>query len=147
MELKRCESANYLENALLTSTTELPIKIGLYGAAGGSGSLSLGAVTGASSLLVNSELTKRILVVVAKSFGVTGVAGVIVAGYVSHCIIEKSQRALKDYERDAKFVAMQMIQSIQGRQIDIQGCSIGAHLQIKAQHQAQVARLENQQQE
>ncbi len=122
--------------------TELPIKIGLCGAAGGAGSLGIGAAAGASSLLINSELTKRILVVVAKSFGVTGVAGIIVAGYVTHCILEKSQRELDNYERDAKFVAVQMIQSVQGRQIEIQGCAIGAHLQLTAQQELKIARQE-----
>ncbi len=133
---------------------DLAVKIGLYGAAGGAGSTGIGVVTGASSLLINSELTKRILVVVAKSFGVAGVATILITSYVVNCILKKSEEEQEAYRKDAKFVAMQMEQSIQGRQIDIQGSAIGAHLQITAQHEAQIARqetkmarLERQQQE
>ncbi len=132
-ELKR-EVETLRENEMLgkrfidLKETELPTKIGLCGTAGGAGSLGIGAAASASSLLVNSELTKRILVLMAKSFGVAVLAGFLIAGYLGNCILKKSEDELDTYKKDAKFEAMQMEQAMQERRIAIQRSALGAHL-------------------
>lgn len=127
--------------------TELPAKIGLAATAGGWGSLGVGAVSGGSSLLVKSELTKRILVVAAKCFGLTGVAGLVVASYIINVVLEKSEQNLVTYKKDAKMVSLQMQHVVQKRQGEFHGCAIRATLQLAGAQERQIAHLQDQQQQ
>lgn len=96
---------------------ELAAKVGICSAAGGWSSLGIGAIAKGASIPISSTLTKQILSIAAQSFGIAGASGLVIAIAVNY-ILQKSEVDLKDYERDASIVALQMDQVLQSRRSD-----------------------------
>lgn len=122
MSLKRDVELIRVTNLVQKSTSaifdhELAAKVGICSAAGGWSSLGIGAIAKGASIPISSTLTKQILSIAAQSFGIAGASGLVIAIAVNY-ILQKSEVDLKDYERDASIVALQMDQVLQSRRSD-----------------------------
>ncbi len=120
---------------------QLVTKVGICSAAGGWSSLGIGAIAKGASIPITSALTKQILSVAAKSFGIAGASGLVVA-FAINSILQKSETDLEHYERDAILVALQMDQVLQSRRSDFhevetrcQRLALIHHLQLTDQQQ------------
>lgn len=111
---------------------------------GGSVALLAGGGAAGASYLMTASNAAKICQLAAKTLGLTGLSSVVIATLVAYISLDQSEVRQEHFVDKLSSVAARMNQVVQKNQIQIQGHTIAAHLQLSASQQNKIATLEEQ---